>query len=172
MIYWITGATHTGKTALAQRLMEARRIPYLSLDHLKMGLIRSGLVDVTPTSPWREITGAVWPVAREMARTCLENRQSLIVEGCYVPDDWERDFDAAQRAQMRCVCIALSDEYIDKHFDQVLRCANAVERRLDDDVSAEALKRENAFFRARFPGAFTIHEDYVSEMDELFRRIK
>lgn len=42
MVILIAGETHTGKTLLAQKLLEAYRYPCLSLDHLKMGLIRSG----------------------------------------------------------------------------------------------------------------------------------
>ena len=42
MIILITGATHTGKTLLAQKMLEEYSYPYLSIDHLKMGLIRSG----------------------------------------------------------------------------------------------------------------------------------
>ena len=41
MIILITGASHTGKTQLAQKLLEKYKYPYLSIDHLKMGLIRS-----------------------------------------------------------------------------------------------------------------------------------
>lgn len=51
MIYLISGASHTGKTVLAQQLLERLHVPYLSLDHLKMGLIRSGMTDLTlPTT--------------------------------------------------------------------------------------------------------------------------
>lgn len=42
MIIIITGASHTGKKLLAQRMLEKYKYPYLSIDHLKMGLIRSG----------------------------------------------------------------------------------------------------------------------------------
>lgn len=42
MIILITGASHTGKTLLAQKFLEKYHFPYLSLDLLKMGLIRSG----------------------------------------------------------------------------------------------------------------------------------
>ena len=48
MIFLITGASHTGKTLLAQRLLEKYHYPYLSIDHLKMGLIRSGNTGLTP----------------------------------------------------------------------------------------------------------------------------
>ena len=51
MILFITGTSHTGKTLAAQRLLEKYHYPYLSIDHLKMGLIRSGRAAVTPVSP-------------------------------------------------------------------------------------------------------------------------
>lgn len=50
MIILITGASHTGKTTLAQKLLEKYKYPYLSMDHLKMGLIHSGNTELTPLS--------------------------------------------------------------------------------------------------------------------------
>ena len=91
-IILITGATHTGKTALAQKLLEKYKFPYLSIDHLKMGLIRSGNTTLTPTSKDEELTAYLWPIVREMIKTAIENNQNLIVEGCYIPFDWKRDF--------------------------------------------------------------------------------
>lgn len=35
MIILIAGDTHTGKTNLAQKLLEHYKIPYVSIDHLK-----------------------------------------------------------------------------------------------------------------------------------------
>ena len=65
--------------------------PYLSIDHLKMGLIRSGYTDLTPMDDdW--LTEYLWPVVREMIKTAVENGQHLIVEGCYIPFDWQQDF--------------------------------------------------------------------------------
>lgn len=83
MIILIAGASHTGKTLLAQRLLEKYGYPYLSIDHLKMGLIRSGYTSLTPESCDRELTDYLWPVVREIIKTAIENRQNLIVEGCY-----------------------------------------------------------------------------------------
>lgn len=40
------------KTALAQRLLEEYKYPYLSLDHLKMGLIRSGNTGLVERDVW------------------------------------------------------------------------------------------------------------------------
>lgn len=165
MIWLICGATHTGKTVLAQRILEEKRAPYLSLDHLKMGLIRSGRAAVTPVSPWREITEAVWPVAREMVRTCLENGESLTVEGCYIPPDWEKDFSEAELKQMRCVCLALDEGYIRQNMAAVRAHACDVERRQDDDADMETLLRENRFFRENYENVFLIRKDYAAEMD-------
>ena len=56
MIVLIAGASHTGKTVLAQKLLEKYKYPYFSIDHLKMGLIRSGNTTLTPLSDDKELT--------------------------------------------------------------------------------------------------------------------
>ena len=84
MIILIGGASHTGKTLLAQRMLEKYGYPYLSIDHLKMGLIRSGQTTLTPMDD-DKLTDYLWPIVREMVKTVIENGQNLIVEGCYIP---------------------------------------------------------------------------------------
>ena len=93
MIIIITGASHTGKTVLAQKLLEKYKYPYLSIDHLKMGLIRSKQTDLTPMSEDSELTKYLWPIVREIIKTAIENNQNLIIEGCYIPFNWEKDFE-------------------------------------------------------------------------------
>ena len=92
MIILITGASHTGKTLLAQKMLEKYKYPYLSIDHLKMGLIRSGNTELTPEDD-EALTGYLWPIIREIVKTAIENKQNLIIEGCYIPFDWRRDFE-------------------------------------------------------------------------------
>ena len=92
MVIIITGATHTGKTRLAQKLMERLHVPYVCQDHIKMGLIRSGNTSLTPDDD-DLLTSYLWPITREMIKTVIENDQNLIVEGCYVPFDWKEDFN-------------------------------------------------------------------------------
>ena len=41
MVILIGGAGYAGKTFMAQRLLEKYHYPYLSIDHLKMGLYRA-----------------------------------------------------------------------------------------------------------------------------------
>lgn len=132
MIILIMGASHTGKTVLAQRLLEKYKYPYLSIDHLKMGLIRSGNAKLTPSSDEQELTAYLWPIVREMIKTAVENRQNLIVEGCYIPFDWQADFAPAYLSEIRCYCLIMSAGYIRSHFSDIRKYANAIENRLDD----------------------------------------
>ena len=142
MIILIAGPSHTGKTLLAQRMLEKYKYPYMSIDHLKMGLIRSGQTALTPEDDDR-LTGYLWPIVREMIKTAVENGQDLIVEGCYVPFDWRLDFDERYLSDLRFICLAMSDGFIDAHFDEIKRQACAIESRLDDGCTVEALKEDN-----------------------------
>ena len=131
MIILITGASHTGKTLLAQRMLEKCKYPYLSIDHLKMGLIRSGNTALTPEDD-EELVGCLWPIVREIIKTAAENKQDLIVEGCYIPFDWRADFDERYLPGIRFICLAMTDAYIDSHFAEIKEHASDVETRLDD----------------------------------------
>jgi 2-phosphoglycerate kinase len=132
MILLIAGASHTGKTALAQKLLERHKYPYLSIDHLKMGLIRSGNTELSPMSDDGDLTAYLWPIVREMIKTAIENRQNLIVEGCYIPFDWEKDFEEEYLRHIRYYCLIMSEAYIRNHFGDIQKYANVIEHRLDD----------------------------------------
>ena len=143
MIILITGASHTGKTLLAQRMLEKYHYPYFSIDHLKMGLIRSGNTDLTPGDD-DELTAYLWPIVREMIKTAIENNQNLIVEGCYIPFNWRQDFDERYLPSIRFICLAMTDEYIDAHFEEIKQHASDIESRLDDSsCTIQSLKADN-----------------------------
>ena len=145
MIVLITGASHTGKTALAQKLLEKYQYPYLSIDHLKMGLIRSGNTTLTPVSDDGELTSYLWPIVREMIKTTIENGQNLIVEGCYIPFEWAKEFEQEYLDEIRFYCLIMSEKYIENHFDQIKHFASVIEKRRDDeDCTPETIHRDNA----------------------------
>lgn len=147
MIILIGGASHTGKTLLAQRLMEQLHIPYLSIDHLKMGLIRSGMITLDAYSEEEQLTACLWPIVREMIKTAIENRQQLIVEGCYIPVRWQEDFSAAYLQAIRSVWLLMSDAYICDRFDEILAHADIIEQRKADDCTMAELREDNARLR-------------------------
>ena len=132
MIVLITGASHTGKTVLAQRLLEKYKYPYFSIDHLKMGLIRSGSTELTPMDD-NELTEYLWPIVCEMIKTAIENKQNLIIEGCYIPFDWQKDFDSEYLENIKYFCLVMSEKYIKNHFADIKNYANAIENRVDDE---------------------------------------
>ncbi len=145
MIILITGASHTGKTALAQKLLEKYKYPYLSIDHLKMGLIRSGNTTLTPMSDDESLTEYLWPIVREMVKTAIENEQNLVVEGCYIPFEWAKDFEKEYLDKIRFYCLVMSSRYIENHFDDIRKFASVIEERLDDeDCTLEMVRRDNA----------------------------
>ena len=146
MIVLISGASHTGKTALAQRLLEKYQYPYFSIDHLKMGLIRSGNTDLTPMSDDEALTAYLWPIVREMIKTAIENAQNLIVEGCYIPFDWQNDFEEPYLSHIRYFCLVMSERYIKTHFDDIKHFANVIEKRMDDSYcTLESVLEDNRY---------------------------
>ncbi len=169
MILLLAGPSHTGKTALAQRLLEQYHYPYLSIDHLKMGLIRSGQTGLTPMDD-DALTNYLWPILREIIKTAIENGQNLIIEGCYIPFDWQKDFESAYQKHIRYYCLILSENYIRHHFGDIKKYANVIEHRLsDEDCTLESVLRDNtaALEEAKRHGAnyILLDDAYRIEMD-------
>lgn len=146
MIILITGASHTGKTILAQKLLEKYKYPYLSIDHLKMGLIRSGYTKLTPEDD-NKLTAYLWPILSEMIKTAIENRQNLIVEGCYIPFDWTESFDENYLKYIKYYCLVMSENYIKNNFNSIKQYADIIEKRLGDEYcTMESVLKDNAHF--------------------------
>ena len=142
MIILLAGSTHTGKTLLAQKLLEKYKYPYLSIDHIKMGLIRSGQIALTPEDD-SMLTAYLWPIIREIIKTAIENKQNLIVEGCYIPFDWRKDFSSRYLAEIKYYCLIMTKNYIESYFSDILKYADVIEERLEDDLSKKYMIAEN-----------------------------
>ena len=143
MIVLIAGTTHTGKTVLAQKLLEKYKFPYLSIDHLKMGLIRSNKTTISVTDD-KKLTPYLWTIIKEIIKTAIENGQNLIVEGCYIPFDWAKDFNKEYLLQIKYYCLIMSKNYIEKHFADILANESIVEQRLiSGDLVQENFIKEN-----------------------------
>lgn len=142
MVILISGTTHTGKTALAQRLMEEYKIPYFSIDHLKMGLIRSGKISLTVNDD-EKLTPYLWSIVKEMIKTAIENKQNLIVEGCYIPFDWQKDFDEAYLREIKYYCLIMTADYIENKFCDIVKYENVIENRISNDIDKTEMILEN-----------------------------
>lgn len=145
MVILISGASHTGKTKLAEEFLNELRFNYLSLDHLKMGLIRSGQTDIKVDED-EKLTPYLFGIASEIVKTAIENEQNLVVEGCYIPFDYEKYFDSTYLEQISFVCLVMSRKYIENNFDKIIECENVVEKRLySGDITKESLIEENEY---------------------------
>ena len=110
-----------------------------------MGLIRSGNTELTPMSDDKELTAYLWPIVCGMVKTAIENKQNLIVEGCYIPFDWQKDFDAKDLQNIKYVCLVMSEKYIRSHFSDIKKYANTIENRLDDEgCTIQSVLADNA----------------------------
>ncbi|MBQ7522194.1 MAG: adenylate kinase [Clostridia bacterium] len=146
MVILISGASHTGKTLLAQKMLDKYKYPYLSIDLLKMGLIRSGNTDLTPYDD-DKLTPYLWGILQEIIKTAVENKQHLIIEGCYIPFDWKNSFEKEYLSQIKYVCLIMSKTYIHRHFNDIIKYANAIENRKNNsDFTAECAIQDNQYY--------------------------
>lgn len=141
MIVLIAGSSHSGKTLLSQKLLDKYKFPYISIDHLKMGLIRSGNTDLTPEDD-DKLADYLWPIVREIVKTAIENKQNLIIEGCYIPFNWKDSFDKDYAKQIKYICLIMTKKYIEDNFSDIKNYANIIEKRLDDSscIKEELIK--------------------------------
>ncbi len=145
MVVLIAGSTHTGKTLLAQRLLEKYKYPYLSIDHLKMGLIRSNNTKLTVNDD-EKLTDYLWGIVKEIIKTNIENKQNIIIEGCYIPFDWKKYFSEEYLKEIQYVCLIMTEEYINSYYNNIQKYSNIIENRVcDDNIDKEALIKENQY---------------------------
>ena len=171
MVFIITGATCVGKTLLAQRMLEKYNFPYLSIDHLKMGLIRSGNTMLTPLDD-DALADYLWPIVKEIIKTAIENKQNLIVEGCYVPFNWRESFNDDYLSSIRFICLAMTREYIINNFEKIKKHINDIESRIaEHDITIKHLSEENEKIINGFSEAneeiIIINDNYEKTINEI-----
>ena len=175
MVIIITGASHTGKTMLAQKLLEEYKYPYYSIDHLKMGLIRSKNTSLSVEDD-DKLTEYLWPIVRETIKTAIENKQNLIIEGCYIPYNWYKDFDKNYLDNIKSICLVMTNDYIKSHYDKIINHASDIEKRVDDsDCNIENLIKDNQKYMNDFNNQYNdliiIDDDYEKSIKNCFNPI-
>jgi putative acetyltransferase len=121
MVILIAGASYVGKTLLAQQLLEIYKMPYLSIDHLKMGIYRANSkCGFTPVSKDEIITMKLWPVIKGIIMTNIENSQNIIIEGCYFPESID-DLGEEYLCKTIILYIIFSEQYIKKNLSEKIK---------------------------------------------------
>lgn len=141
MIFLLGGESHTGKTLLAQKLLEKFSYPYLSLDHLKMGLIKGMKNFHFKVDEDEKIAEFLFPIVDGIIQTCIENKQNLIIEGIYLTPKRIQKFK--NTALIKIFYIIFSKEYILQNYKLIYQKENIIETRLSSE------KRKYKYFNIK-----------------------
>lgn len=178
MIILISGNSCTGKTYMAQRLLEKYRIPYLSIDHLKMGLYRADRnCGFTPVDSTEDIGEKLWPILKGILMSNIENKQNLIIEGCYILPQYLENLESTYKEQVIAVFLGFSTSYIEHHFhSDIIYHRNVIETRMYPEESTPAdVIREHEIFREKCLASgvayFEIQNNYEDEILEVYNYI-
>ena len=145
MVILIAGTSHTGKTFLAQKLLEKYKYPYISIDHLKMGLIRSKYTNISVEDD-ENLEKYLWPIVREIIKTNIENNQNIIIEGVYIPFNFKDDFSEEYLKSIKYICLIMTEKYIKNNIENILKYENVIENRLyKDNINIDEFIEENKY---------------------------
>lgn len=178
MVILIGGVSCTGKTLMAQKLLEKYNIPYLSIDHIKMGLIRGNkYCDFTATDSDDEITNKLWPIIKGIIMTNVENGQNIIIEGCYLPPEHIKDFEPEYLEQIIVLYIGFSKNYLEKNFiSGIVEHRSEIELKEynehDDYMNLDNFNKLHTKLKERCrknnSKFFEINDDYEGEMNDIY----
>ncbi|MHC6203732.1 hypothetical protein ACYULU_11125 [Breznakiellaceae bacterium SP9] len=130
MVVLIGGAGCVGKTLMAQNLLEKYKMPYLSIDHLKMGIFRAcSHCGFTPESKDAIITEKLWPIIKGIIMTNIENKQNITIEGCYFPFSIT-ELGKEYLEKIIFFSIGFSEKYIRENLlSKIIENRNRIEKR-------------------------------------------
>lgn len=178
MVILIGGVSCTGKTLMAQKLLEKYNIPYLSIDHIKMGLIRGNkYCDFTATDSDDEITNKLWPIIKGIIMTNVENGQNIIIEGCYLPPEHIKDIEPEYLEQIIVLYIGFSKNYLEKNFiSGIVEHRSEIELKEynehDDYMNLDNFNKLHTKLKERCrknnSKFFEINDDYEGEMNDIY----
>ena len=178
MVILIGAESLTGKTLMAQKLLETYKIPYMSVDHLKMGLYRANInCGFEPADSNDIIEKHLWPILKGIAETNIENNQSIIIEGCYIYPNRIKEFLDEYINQIIPVFMGFSKQYLEGNFtSRVLKFKSSIELR---DIPEErplewfieAHEKWKMLCKESNIQYFEINNDYENDVSEIFQWI-
>lgn len=177
MVILISAESCTGKTVMAQKLLEKYKIPYICIDHLKMGLFKSGIdYGFHPEDSTEKIESILWPILKGIVETNIENNQNIIIEGCYLLPQRIKELDEYYLNQVIPIFMGFSKNYIENCMDKIIAHRSDIENRgyseersmsqfVSENEKLKALCNEHSF---RF---FEITEDYEKDTTIIYQWI-
>ncbi len=177
MVILIGGNGYTGKTLLSQKLLERYKIPYLSIDHIKMGLYR-GFKDekYNPEQDSFILGETLWPIIKGIIMTNIENRQNIIIEGCYILPHLIDDFEDSYSKEIVSVFLGFSDNYIRNSYkSKIIKNQSIIEFREEESESMNEQIQLHKIFRQKClenkVNYLEIDKDYEMEIEKVIKFI-
>lgn len=177
LVILVGGNSCTGKTLMAQTLLLRYHIPYFSLDHLKMGLYKSDRdCGFTPWDPDDSIARHLWPFIRALLGTVIENRQSIIVEGCYLLPGLVTELKEYYPQKIISVFLSFTPRYIrDNFITGIMKHRNIMESRGEEERPLVRFIKEHEDFQALCAASkvdlFSVDDNYEEEIQRVYEFI-
>lgn len=175
MIILISAVGSTGKTLLAQNLLAKYHIPYLSIDHLKMGLYRGDKdCGFTPFDNTEVIADKLWPIIKGIIKTNIENGQHLIIEGCYILPHYLAELESYYAQKVIPIFFGFSADYIKGNYGvKIIKYRNIIEdRKSPEERTVAELVEEHRDFKSQCLKSgvryFEITQDYEKEIQSIY----
>jgi putative acetyltransferase len=178
VVILIGGVGYAGKTLMAQKLLEKYKYPYLSIDHLKMGLYRADIgCGFTPYDNSNHTGEKLWPILKGIIMTNIENKQNLIIEGCYLLPNRINELGDEYLNKIISFYLGFSQSYVEKYFESEILCHRcAIEARgyensdtltgyiSENKNQKDICKKHNAVY-------FEIQDNYEKEIASVYNWI-
>ena len=175
MVILIGGVGYAGKTLMAQRLLEKYKYPYLSIDHLKMGLYRADInCGFTPTDSLDVIGEKLWPIIKGIIMTNIENNQNLIIEGAYLFPQKIDEIKSKYLKETISLYLGFSQSYIEKFFQSKVlanRCAIEARGYENEDIVSDYIienHRQKSLCLKYGGKYFEIDNNYEKEIELVY----
>jgi len=177
MVILIGAESCTGKTLMAQKLLEKYSVPYLSVDLIKMALYRAGgNCGFTPEDSNEHIEEYLWPILKGIIETTIENGQSIIIEGAYIFPHRLQEFDDEYISKIIPVFMVFSKKYIENNFNSaIIKYNSVIELRGEEDRPMEWFVAAHDEMKLRCVESsvkyFEIDGDYEKEVSHVYEWI-
>jgi 2-phosphoglycerate kinase len=167
VVILIGGLGSTGKTYLAHRLMIQLEIPYISIDHIMMGIYRSNSkCGFTPQSDHITIGKILWPLIKEMVKTNIENSHSIIFEGFQLIPELIDKIESPYKEKIISIYLCFTNKYINKYYEDISSFRSVIEKR-DDFDSKEMMILKGTDFIEKYNNkneCFLIDNEFEQEI--------
>lgn len=125
MLYLVSGASRSGKTHVARKLMAERQIPYLSTDWLMMGFNDGMPENGIHHLLWPdEIARKMWPFLCAMIDNMLFDGMDYVIEGEAMLPELVAELVKSRRNDVKVVFVGYADVDVAEKVMQVTNFCN------------------------------------------------